>query len=236
MFADVLFGTNMAWFFKDILKEYIVFISSIITDAAMLPVRIFSYVIWGVDASKGKNPLSLKSNARAFWVFKQMYDFVYKICRDLMSAFVEDPSVKPIYEKGKYLYESTKLIFNYFLRLANVIIDNGVKVGKYVYKNGSKLIKGAVKKALPYVKSAVNTLYERVYGIIGGAATPEIGGPSGMYDAFTVCSLMGISLSQLKNINNEFSKYALERPLNKYELLHVVYHLDKDLKRPLLRF
>tara|TARA_B100000902_G_C27066813_1_gene791964 strand:- start:118 stop:828 length:711 start_codon:yes stop_codon:yes gene_type:complete len=236
MFADVVFGTNMAWLFKDILSEYILFISTILIDAAMLPLRIFSYVIWGVNAAEGQNPLALDSNARAFWVFKQLYDFVYNICSNFMSEFVKDPSVEPIYEGGKYLYEKTKLIFNYFLSLATKVAEAAVKVGKYVYKNGNKLIKGAVKKALPYVKSAVNTLYGRVSGFINGAATPQIGGPSNMYDAFTVCSLMGISLNQLKDVNNQFSKYALERPLNKYELLHVVYHLDRDLKRPLLRF
>lgn len=208
LFADVLFGSSYSTSFQIIVEEYMSFISSILVDASMLPVRVFSYLIFGVDPTNGKAIDMFRSNMRMFYVFKSIWDFVAGSSMQFFDQLVKDPSINVIFTKGKWVYEKISIIFQYLLSLSVKVGKTAKKVFEFVYENGP-MIGNQIRKALPhFTQSIKNIAFESVGRLQSLFQTPNLALTNGQ---------------AMRRLGREIKGEMADRPYNVYEVVYLLH-------------
>ena len=264
MLFDFMFGTGMTQYVSVILKELIHFCYTSFMDGVKLMWRTVSYIFFGSDPIKKTETATdiLRSDKRLWYVMRGFIDQMTQLLKPLWADFRNDEGVKPIFDTIESWWDEASAIWGWLKDMAGLVVEvvkEGAKFAGRAFVNLGKTIAGGAKQYLPsptmpdfgaisdnisdQVDGMTNTLKGAFWGIF--KSTDALPAPSGAmlrpYTALTACGVLGITKAQFDALQNQkMVQYANNNPLSGVDLVHVVYHVNRELKNqydgPTLRF
>lgn len=255
---DYMFGTGMSAYVKVILKELLHFCYTSFMDGVKLIGRTLSYLFFGADPIKKTDTVSdiMRSDKRLWYVMRGFISQIKQILKPLWADFRNDEGIKPLFDTVGGWMSEAQAVWTWLKESAGIVIEivkKGAKFAAGVVIDLSKTIAGGAKQYLPAPEmpdfSAISdNIINKVDGMAGTfkntffgvfSSSGALPAPTGMlrpYSVITACTALGITKAQFDALQNQkMVKYANANPLSGVELVHVVYHANKELKRPYLK-
>jgi hypothetical protein len=258
MLFDFMFGTGMTEYVNAILKELIHFCYTSFMDGVKLIWRTVSYIFMGTDPIKKSDTATdiLRSDKRLWYVMRGFIDQMTQILEPLWADFRNDEGVKPIFDKIGGWMSDISAVWEWLKEMAGIAVEivvEGVKAGVKAFVDVGRAIAGGARKYLPKpdvdLNAIGNKISEQIDGMTGSFSSAFWGvfksrdalpAPSDAmlrpYTVLTACTALGITKAQFDAMQNQkLVKYANNNPLSGVELIHVVYHANRELNKPYLK-
>lgn len=263
MLFDYMFGTGMTEYVQVILEELIHFCYTSFMDGAKLMYRTCSYIFFGSDAIEKSDTATdiLRSDKRLWYVMRGFINQMTQILKPLWTDFRNDKGVKPIFDTLGSWWAEASAVWEWLKDMAGIVVEvvvESAKAAGRAFVDLGKAIAGGAKQYLPKpdvdlsaiadkITSQVGDMTDTLKGAFWGVfkSTDALPAPSGAmlrpYTALTACGMLGITKAQFDALQNKkMVHYANNNPLSGVELVHVVYHANRELKNqyngPTLRF
>jgi len=248
---DLMFGTNIRSYVIIILKEYSHFCYTAFMDGLKLIPRIMSYVWYGPDPDLVETKTVaeiLRSDERLFYIATSFIEHMKSIVRPLINEFKNDKWIKPLLNETSKFFGSVYQVWLWLKESAGIVVEVVINVAKAggrvvvdlaraIGDGGAKLLEAGNIGDIPgVITSGVDSILGSIKGLF--TSTYALGAPGlRPHTVLTACGVLGITKSQFDKLQNQqMVKYANNNPLNDLELIHVVYHANKELTQPNLRF
>jgi hypothetical protein len=234
--------TLLASYMSIAIAEITNFFYSILVDACALPVRSVWYMARGVAEEGNFQTLVIdgEGNARLWWFMRYAIDTV-------------SVHVKTFFDTLKESSQAMRLTINTFQTVFGVLqwlVDKITHLMASAAAHAEWAAKQAAEQAAEGVKYMAENI-ERVPKLIGSGiksigriltviknklpalagSNPKMIGPSNYYDAMAVCSMLGISIVELKGMKNEpIVSYVLKNnSMTRLETFFVLCELSKEV-------
>ena len=255
---DTIFSTTYSNYVSITMEELAMFAESFIIDTISLIPKLLLYIFSGKDYTKGMGAKELwNSNSKIFWICKQILDVLFNLLKDsvfrIFKGLSDIPIMKDIFsflgDVWTVAQEGWKWVVENFYVVLNTVKKRAAEIAKLVLtlmeqlKRFSKSIDFQEIKNLPYnlydgVKNAAGSIGNmpgKIRQLITGTDSLKL---PGLYDAYHVAKTLDISMDELKNHpNKKLVNYTLNNTMNKLQLLHVIYHLQAQVRPiPALKF
>ena len=255
---DTIFSTTYSNYVSITMEELAMFAESFVIDTISLIPKLLVYIFSGKDYTKGMGVKELwKSNSKIFWICRQILDVLFNLLKDsvfrIFKGLSDIPIMKDIFSfLGDVWTVGTEVwvwVTDNFNAVLNTAKERAAEIARLVLalteqlKKFSKSIDFQEIKNLPYnlydgVKNAAGSIGNmpgKIRQLITGTDTLKL---PGLYDAYHVAKTLNVSMDELKkHPNKKLVKYALNNTMNKLQLLHVVYHLQAQVRPiPALKF
>lgn len=264
MLFDFMFGTGMTQYVSVILEELMHFCYTSFMDGVKLMWRTCSYIFLGSDPIEKSDTATdiLRSDKRLWYVMRGFINQMTQMLEPLWVDFRNDKGVKPVFDWLGERWGEASAIWGWLKEMAGLVVEvvkKGAKFAANAFFNVGKTIAGGAKQYLPSptmpdfgaisdnISNQVGGMTDTLKGAFWGIfkSTDALPAPSGAmlrpYTALTACGMLGITKAQFDALQNKkMVQYANNNPLSGVELVHVVYHANRELKNqyngPTLRF
>ena len=241
--VEYLTGTTLLASYMSIaIAEIRNFFYSILVDACALPIRSVWYIARGVTEEGDFQTLVIdgKRNARLWWFMRYAIDTVsVHVTTFFETLKASSQAMRLTINSFQTIFGALQWVFTQITNLMATAAANAEWAAKQAAKQAAKGLKfmaeniNKVPKLLSDGKDAIGSLLASIKAklpaIVGGTSPKMI---ANYYDAMAVCSMLGISIVELKEMKNEpVVSYVLKNnSMTRLETFFVLCELSKEVE------
>lgn len=234
--------TLLASYMSIAIAEIRNFFYSILVDACALPIRSVWYIARGVDEEGNFQTLVIegKGNARLWWFMRYAIDTVSVHVTTFFDTLKESSeAMRLTINSFQTIFGALQWVFTQITNLMATAAANAEWARQQAMEQAAQGLKfmaeniNKVPKLLSEGKDVISSLLGKIQ-----AKFPSLGGSSPKmiaqyYDTMAVCSMLGISIVELKGMKNEpVVSYVLKNnSMTRLETFFVLCELSKEVEQ-----
>lgn len=234
--------TLLASYMSIAIAEIRNFFYSILVDACALPIRSVWYIARGVDEEGNFQTLVIegKGNARLWWFMRYAIDTVSVHVTTFFDTLKESSeAMRLTINSFQTIFGALQWVFTQITNLMATAAANAEWARQQAMEQAAQGLKfmaeniNKVPKLLSEGKDVISSLLGKIQ-----AKLPSLGGSSPKmiaqyYDTMAVCSMLGISIVELKGMKNEpVVSYVLKNnSMTRLETFFVLCELSKEVEQ-----
>lgn len=233
--------TLLASYMSIAIAEIRNFFYSLLVDACALPIRSVWYIARGVDEEGNFQTLVIegKGNARLWWFMRYAIDTVSVHVTTFFDTLKESSeAMRLTINSFQTIFGALQWVFTQITNLMATAAANAEWARQQAMEQAAQGLKfmaeniNKVPKLLSEGKDVISSLLGKIQ-----AKLPSLGGSSPKmvaqyYDTMAVCSMLGISIVELKGMKNEpVVSYVLKNnSMTRLETFFVLCELSKEVE------
>jgi len=237
--------TLLASYMSIAIAEIRTFFYSILVDACALPIRSVWYIARGVDEEGNFQTLVIegKRNARLWWFMRYAIDTVSVHVTTFFDTLKESSKAMRLSVNFfQTLFGALQWVFTQITNMMALAAEQAEWMAQQAAEQtakGLKFMAENIKKVPKLISDGTEVIGSILTSIrnklpnLPGFDPKRIVGPSNYYDAMAVCSMLGISIVELKGMKNEpVVSYVLKNnSMTRLETFFVLCELSKEVEQ-----